>query len=80
MTEEMEEITGLSGESEGTVRRVLRAVAMTVCGRDRTELRGFGVFTWRPFRGRNPEGRKFSVMRLWFRTDSMRREDNVRNP
>lgn len=72
-TEELAAIVGESGLDETAVRAVLRALASVVSRRERTEVRGLGVFTWRPFRGRLPDGTRFRTDRLWFKTQSIRR-------
>ena len=49
------------------VSQFLKALSSTVAERKRTELRGLGVFEWRPWNGRLPTGRKVSTWRLVFK-------------
>lgn len=54
------------------VSMFLKALSDTVASRRRTELRGLGVFEWRPCKGRLPTGQKFSSWRLVFRFNQKR--------
>lgn len=54
-------------EDVSNMSRFVRALALTIESRRRTELRGLGVFEWRPYRGRTPDGQPFDVWRLAFR-------------
>lgn len=54
-----EDVSGMS--------RFVKALGRTIENRRRTELRGLGVFEWKPFRGKTPDGRPFNVWRLVFR-------------
>lgn len=53
-------------EDNETLSRAIAAIRETVESRGRTEIRGLGVFTWRPFRTRLPDGRPVRTRRLWF--------------
>lgn len=44
--------------------RFLRAMCLTVARRRKTELRGFGVFEWKPCKGRTPTGKEYDSWRL----------------
>lgn len=54
------------------VSQFLKALSDTVASRRRTELRGLGVFEWRPRKGRLPTGRRFSSWHLVFRFNQAR--------
>lgn len=55
------------------VWNVLTAVSHVVATRNRALIPGLGVFEWRPFRCRMPDGRHVLAERLWFRSYRIRR-------
>lgn len=76
---EIAEIVENSGLDEKSVRLVLHALASVVSRRERSEIRGLGVFTWRPYRANLPDGRWLRSEHLWFTTRCLtkkRRESN----
>ena len=56
-----------------TVNQVLKALAEVVGTRQRVELRGLGVFEWKPTKGRLPDGRRFDSWRMVFKYNQKRR-------
>lgn len=78
MTREMSTLVDVSGYDETTVRKVLRALASLVRANDRSEIRGLGVFTWRPFHGHLPNGEPFSTERLYFTSQCIKRNRRKR--
>lgn len=78
---EIAELVEKSGLDERTVRSVLRALASVVARRERSEFRGLGAFTWRPYRAYLPGGRRVDVEHLWFTTYSLqkKRRESKRN-
>lgn len=59
-----------------TVNRVLACLADTIAGNERTELRGLGVFQWKPAAGRLPTGDKYTSYRMIFKFNQKRRPFN----
>ena len=53
--------------------KFIKALKDTVVSRDRTEIRGLGVFFWKPFKTHLPDGRKVVTKRLWFKSAVIRR-------
>lgn len=49
------------------IGKFIRALGNVVQRRRRTELRGLGVFEWKPFHGRTPAGNEFNTWRLVMR-------------
>lgn len=68
-----------TGEREPTatdarlLSRFVKALAETVSARQRTVVRGLGVFTWRPFRAHMPSGDTKLTQRLWFHSECIQR-------
>lgn len=58
--------------------RFVKALAGTVSARQRTAVRGLGVFTWRPFRAHMPDGGTKLTQRLWFHSECIRRAEGGR--
>lgn len=60
-------------EDNETLTRALSAIRLTVASRKRTEIRGLGVFTWKPFHAHLPNGKNVVTRRLWFSSTCIRR-------
>lgn len=53
-------------DDNDTLTRAISAIRSTVESRERTEIRGLGVFTWKPFHTHLPDGTAVDTHRLWF--------------
>lgn len=60
-------------EDNETLGRFVSALRETIASRERTEIRGLGVFFWKPFKAHLPGGRKVVTKRLWFKSACLRR-------